>query len=141
MEMKITIVLLLTVLAITVAQADYCPQKPDIECIVTQNECCKDSDCKNGKICCQENCGTVCHEAVKQQTNGTRITTNPKYYCPQQPNIVCIRAQNQCCKDSDCGNGQFCCSENCGNVCHSPVTKRTNGRRVGQDSGCKISKS
>ncbi|GBO04930.1 hypothetical protein AVEN_156545-1, partial [Araneus ventricosus] len=77
-EMKITIVLLLAVLAITVAQANYCPQKPDLECIVTQNECCKDSDCKNGKICCQENCGTVCHQAVKRQTNGTRATTNPK---------------------------------------------------------------
>ncbi|GBO04929.1 hypothetical protein AVEN_156545-2, partial [Araneus ventricosus] len=80
-EMKITIVLLLAVLAITVAQANYCPQKP---------------------------------------------------------NTVCIVAQNKCCKDSDCGNGQFCCSENCGNICHSPVTKQTNGRRVRQDPGCKI---
>ncbi|CAL1261992.1 unnamed protein product [Larinioides sclopetarius] len=50
-------------------------------------------------------------------------------WCPSPPPIRCIRRQNKCCQDSDCGVGNLCCNEPCGNICREPVDYPTRGRK------------
>ncbi|GIZ04280.1 hypothetical protein CEXT_560181 [Caerostris extrusa] len=82
-KMKLIIVLLLTVLALSVVQANYCPARSNIQCIRASNQCCCDSDCKDGKICCGENCGNACKSPVCHPTSGTRV--RPSSTCQIDP--------------------------------------------------------
>ncbi|GFU26669.1 hypothetical protein NPIL_628861 [Nephila pilipes] len=72
-KMKLTAVVILFVVVISVVQADYCPRRPNIMCFRASNKCCSDSDCRGSKICCSENCGNQCRDSVSQPTNGMKV--------------------------------------------------------------------
>ncbi|KAF8770517.1 hypothetical protein HNY73_018035 [Argiope bruennichi] len=52
------------------------------------------------------------------------------YWCPNPLPIKCIRRQDKCCLDSDCGLGKVCCNESCGNTCREAVSYPTRGREA-----------
>ncbi|GFU26688.1 hypothetical protein NPIL_628941 [Nephila pilipes] len=61
-----------------------------------------------------------------------------KKYCPKKSSAICVRASNKCCDDCDCDGDMICCQENCGNTCHKPVAKKTDGEKVKPSSTCSI---
>ncbi|GBN38969.1 hypothetical protein AVEN_202212-1 [Araneus ventricosus] len=61
-----------------------------------------------------------------------------KYRCPHVESKVCVVKQNQCCKASDCPDGELCCVESCGNVCRPYQRRRSDGRRAMGDPDCEI---
>ncbi|GIY25293.1 hypothetical protein CDAR_244013 [Caerostris darwini] len=76
-KMKLIIVLLLTVLALSAVQANYCPRLSDTRCFRAINKCCNDSDCGEGQLCCQEFCGNTCQPSEDEETNGRRVRPSP----------------------------------------------------------------
>ncbi|KAF8770516.1 U15-lycotoxin-Ls1a like protein [Argiope bruennichi] len=50
-------------------------------------------------------------------------------WCPNPEPKVCVRRQNKCCRDAECGVGNLCCNESCGNICRQPVDYPTSGRK------------
>ncbi|GIY25292.1 WAP domain-containing protein [Caerostris darwini] len=149
-KMKLIIVLLLTVLALSAVQANFCPARSNIQCIRASNQCCSDSDCKDGKICCGENCGNACKSPPEEFRTKRKMkivflltclivgVTTFEAFCPARYSWDCPYFVNECCSDYDCDENQLCCEENCGNTCQFYSSYPTNGHRVEYYSYCRV---
>ncbi|GFU26674.1 hypothetical protein NPIL_628871 [Nephila pilipes] len=82
-KMKLTAVIILIVVVMSVVQANYCPMMSLDRCFRSSNKCCQDSDCEEGKICCQEFCGNTCQSPADEESDGKRV--EPSSTCRIDP--------------------------------------------------------
>ncbi|CAL1262091.1 unnamed protein product [Larinioides sclopetarius] len=67
----------------TLLSPEYCPKEHPVQCFLFRNNCCSDSDCSGGKLCCQSSCGNNCKTPVASLTNGKKANSHPD--CIQNP--------------------------------------------------------
>ena len=81
--------------------------------------CSSNTDCTNGQICCSNGCGTSCYTPTGTPT--TASPTDPR--CPPPTGFgLCVQG---CSSNTDCTNGQICCSNGCGTSCSTPTDTPT----------------
>ncbi|XP_043233379.1 keratin-associated protein 10-6-like [Amphibalanus amphitrite] len=124
-----------------------CPAAPDLltPCVITDDACRSDQQCRPGEKCCSLGCNKQCRPACQPPCRAGRrcrvevepclvppcrqrarcVHDRPALCPPNRRPGLCVITERSCSSDAQCQSNQKCCPRGCGRECVPvrPVTR------------------